>query len=273
MRREITLNRVDGKVALITGAARGQGRSHAVRLANEGANIIAVDICRDIESIPYSLAGPDDLAETVNLVRATGRQIISAEVDVRDKDALAGVVADAVSHLGRLDIVVANAGVCTIQDWDQVSSDIWESVIGVNLTGVWNTCAAAIPFMEAAGGSLILISSVGGLKGTPGMLPYAVSKHGVVGLMRVLANELAGHNIRVNSVHPTGVDTVMASALSEPIDRLAADPTVNAMLMNSLAVRWIQPEDVSDTVLFLASDEARFITGLTMTVDAGATVR
>ena len=185
-------DRVAGKVALITGAARGQGRSHAVRLAEEGADIIGIDLCTDVGSIPYPLATPDDLAETASLVEATGARMVAAEADVRDPDALAAAVGDGVGRLGRLDIAIANAGVCTVQRWDEVTPAVWDAVIGINLTGAWNTCVAAIPpWWRPAGGSMILISSVAGLKGQPFLAPYVASKHGMVGVMRTLANELA----------------------------------------------------------------------------------
>ena len=266
--------RVAGTVALVPGAARGQGRSHAVRLAGEGADIIAVDLCADLEAIPYPLATPADLAETARLVAETGARVVAAPVDVRDPDTLATVVADGVARLGRLDTVVANAGVCTIQRWNEVTPDVWDTVIGINLTGTWNTCVATVPHLiEAAGGSMILISSTAGLKGQPFLAPYVASKHGMVGVMRTLSNELASRNIRVNSVHPTGVNTPMLVGLSGLTERIEASPDTGSIFLNSLPVDLIEPGDVSDAVLFLASDESRFVTGLTMTVDAGASAR
>jgi SDR family mycofactocin-dependent oxidoreductase len=268
------MGKLDGKVAFITGAARGQGRSHAVRLASEGADIIAIDVCSDIASTPYAGASEDDLKETVRLVEATGRSIVSRVVDVRDLDGVSKVVTDGVGELGRLDVVVANAGICTIQPWDQVTPEVWNEVIGINLTGVWHTCAASLPHLvNAGGGSVILISSVAGLKGQPFLLPYAAAKHGVVGIMHVLTNELADNNIRVNSIHPTGVNTAMAGGLSVMGDRIMNDFKVGSIFMNSLPVELIDSEDISQAVLFLASDESRYVTGLTMTVDAGATAR
>ncbi len=266
--------RVSGKVALITGAARGQGRNHAVRLAKQGADIIGIDLCADVKSIPYPLAAPDDLAETVRLVTATGASMISAEVDVRDSEALVAAVADGVDRLGRLDIAIANAGVCTVQRWDQVTPEVWDTVIGTNLTGTWNTCVASIPHLIAAGGgSLILISSVAGLKGQPFFGPYAASKHGVVGVMRTLANELASRKIRVNSVHPTGVDTPMLAGLGGLGQLITDSPDTGSVFLNSLPVDLVHAEDVSEAVLYLASDESRYVTGLTLTVDAGSTAR
>lgn len=266
--------RVAGKVALITGAARGQGRSHAVRLAAEGADIIGVDLCADVESIPYPLASPADLDETARQVAETGARMVTAVVDVRDPGALSAAVDDGVDRFGRLDIAIANAGVCTVQRWDEVTPALWDAVLGINLTGAWNTCVAAIPHLvEAGGGSLILISSVAGLKGQPFLAPYVASKHGMVGVMRTLANELAGRHIRVNTVHPTGVDTPMLVGLSGLTARIEASPDTGSVFLNSLPVDVLAPGDVSDAVVYLSSDESRYVTGLTMTIDAGSTAR
>lgn len=266
--------RVAGKVALITGAARGQGRSHAVRLAAEGADVIAVDICGPVADIEYTTATPEDLATTVRLVEEAGSRVVTHMVDVRDNSGLSDAVADGVELLGRLDIVVANAGVCSIQRWDEVTPALWDTVIGINLTGVWNTCVASIPHLvEAGGGSMILVSSAAGLKGQPFLTPYVASKHGLVGIMRSLSNELAANHIRVNSLHPTGVDTPMLVGMVGLTDRLEVSPELGPLFHNSLPVDLLQPEDISNAVLFLASDEARYVTGLTMTVDAGTTSR
>lgn len=266
--------RVAGKVALITGAARGQGRSHAVRLAAEGADVIAVDICGPVADIEYTTATPEDLATTVRLVEEAGSRVVTHMVDVRDNSGLSDAVADGVELLGRLDIVVANAGVCSIQRWDEVTPALWDTVIGINLTGVWNTCVASIPHLvEAGGGSMILVSSAAGLKGQPFLTPYVASKHGLVGIMRSLSNELAANHIRVNSLHPTGVDTPMLAGMVGLTDRLEVSPELGPLFHNSLPVDLLQPEDISNAVLFLASDEARYVTGLTMTVDAGTTSR
>jgi SDR family mycofactocin-dependent oxidoreductase len=269
-----TAGRVAGKVALVTGAARGQGRSHAIRLAAEGADVIAVDICAPVADIAYVTATPDDLAATAGLVAEAGGRVVTHAVDVRDTHGLTAAVADGVARLGRLDISVANAGVCSIQRWDEVTPELWDTVVGINLTGVWNTCVASIPHLvEAGGGSMILVSSAAGLKGQPFLTPYVASKHGLVGIMRSLANELASENIRVNSLHPTGVDTPMLVGMVGLTDRLEASPELGPLFHNSLPVDLLQPEDISNTVLFLASDESRYVTGLTMTVDAGTTSR
>ena len=266
--------RVAGRVALITGAARGQGRNHAVRLAREGADVIAVDLCADIEGVPYPLATPADLDETARLVEEAGARVVTGRADVRDPTALSAVVADGVEQLGRLDVVVANAGVCTIQRWDEVTPAVWDAVIGTNLTGAWNTCVASIPhLLEAGAGSIILISSTAGLKGQPFLAPYVVSKHGMVGVMRVLANELAGRSIRVNSIHPTGVDTPMLVGLGGLTERIEASPDTGSIFLNSLPVDVVSSEDVSDALLYLASAESRYVTRLTLTVDAGASAR
>ena len=266
--------RVSGKVAFITGAARGQGRSHAVRLAREGADIIGVDLCGDLDTIPYPLATEADLDETVRLVAEAGGRMEAAPVDVRDPDALSAAVGKGVDRFGRLDIAVANAGVCTIQRWDELTPAVWDTVIGINLTGTWNTCAAALPHLiDSGGGSLILISSVAGLKGQPFLAPYVASKHGLVGIMRTLANELASRHVRVNSIHPTGVDTPMLVGLSGLTERIESSPDTGSIFLNSLPVDVIAPDDVSDAVLYLSSAESRFVTGLTLTVDAGSTAR
>ncbi len=263
-----------GKVVLITGAARGQGRSHAVGLAREGADIIGLDVCADVEAIPYPLATAADLDETARLVEKTGARVVTTRVDVRDPEALAAAVGEGVDRMGRLDVVVANAGVCSIQRWDEVTPAVWDAVIGTNLTGAWNTCVASIPhLLETGGGSIILISSVAGLKGQPFFAPYVASKHGIVGVMRVLANELAAHGIRVNSIHPTGVDTPMLVGLNGLTERIEASPDTGSLFLNSLPVDVLSPEDVSDAVLYLAAAESRYVTGLTLTVDAGASAR
>ncbi len=266
--------RVAGKVALVTGAARGQGRNHAVRLAEEGAAVIALDVCAPIAGLGYPTATEADLAETARQVEGIGGRVVSAAVDVRDGDALAGAVSAGVERIGRLDIVVANAGVCSVQRWDEVTPELWDTVLGVNLTGAWNTCVAALPHLLAAGGgSIILISSVAGLKGQPFFAPYVASKHGLVGVMRCLSNELASQGVRVNTVHPTGVDTPMLAAMHGLTERIEASPDVGPLYLNSLPVRLVQASDVTNAVLYLASDESRYVTGHTMTVDAGASAR
>jgi SDR family mycofactocin-dependent oxidoreductase len=266
--------RVAGKVAFITGAARGQGRSHAIRLAEEGADIIAVDICRDYGTVPYAMATEADLAETVKAVEALDRRIVATQADVRDAAALKAAVDDGVAQLGRLDIVSANAGICTVQAWDEVTPAVWQDTLDTNLTGVWNTMVVSVPHLIAAGGgSIICTSSTAGIKGLPYLAPYVAAKHGVVGIARTMANELAIHKIRVNTVHPTGVDTPMGNGLGGLEPLINRDPNLGPIYMNTLPVETVDPRDISNAVLFLASDEARYVTGLEFTVDAGNTIR
>jgi len=275
--------RAEGKVAFITGAARGQGRSHAVRLAQEGADIIAVDICAPIENVVYPAATPDDLAETVRLVEKLGRRVVASEVDVREYDSLMAAVDVGVNELGRLDIVVANAGIGNAGNkLHKIGDHIWQDMIDVNLTGVWKTVKAAVPHLLAGGrgGSIILTSSVGGMKAHPHTGHYIAAKHGVVGLMRTFAVELGQHSIRVNSVHPTQVNTPMA--LNEATFRLFAPGKENpgpedfapvSQMMHTLPVPWVEPEDISNAVLFFASDESRYVTGVQLPVDAGCLLK
>jgi SDR family mycofactocin-dependent oxidoreductase len=264
---------LNGKVALITGAARGQGRAHAVRLASEGADIIAVDLCDQIASVPYPLATPDDLAATVKLVEDTGARIVARQADVRDQAALATALQAGLDEFGRLDIVVANAGIAPMQS----GADGWRDVIDVNLTGVHHTVEVAIPTMIAQGdgGSIVLISSAAGLAGVgsadAGSLGYAAAKHGMVGLMRVYANLLASHSIRVNSVHPAGVDTPMINNEFTRgwLARLVAESASPPNMGNALPVEVLTPDDVANAVAWLVSDQACYITGVTLPVDAG----
>jgi (+)-trans-carveol dehydrogenase len=275
--------RVTGKVAFITGAARGQGRSHAIRLAQEGADIIAVDLCGQIGTVPYPMATEADLAETVSEVEALDRRIVATQADVRDYGAVKAALDDGVAQLGRLDIVSANAGIfgfSTLEDMDETT---WQDMIDVNLTGVWHAAKAAISHLRAAGGgSVILTSSTAGLKAIPNTGHYNAAKHGVVGLMRTLAAELAQDRIRVNSVHPTAVDTDMIQnaatyALFAP-DLPEAERTRDVLAprfgqLNLLPIPWVEAVDISNAVLFLASDEARYVTGVTLPVDAGLLIK
>jgi SDR family mycofactocin-dependent oxidoreductase len=267
------MGRVEGKVALVTGAARGQGRSHAVKLAQEGADIIALDICAPIRNVSYPAATTDDLAETVAQVKYTGRKIVSSVVDTRDRDALTSFVDRGVAELGHLDVIVANAGICIMNSWDAITPEVWQDTIDVNLTGTWNTVMAGTPHIVDGGngGSVILTSSAAGLKGLPFLTPYVASKHGITGLARAFAQELAEHSIRVNSVHPTGVNTPMGTGAGDFNALLQKNPKLGGMLINSLPVEITEPIDISNAVLFLASDESRYVTALAMTVDAGNT--
>jgi SDR family mycofactocin-dependent oxidoreductase len=266
--------RVAGKVAFVTGAGRGQGRSHAIRLAEEGADIIAVDILQDYESVGYGMSTEADLADTVKAVEALDRRIIASQADVRSAQALKAAVDAGVAELGKLDIVVANAGICTVQAWDEVTPAVWQDTLDTNLTGVWNTMVAAAPHLIAnGGGSIIATSSTAGIKGLPFLAPYVAAKHGVVGIAKTMANELARYKIRVNTVHPTGVNTPMLEGLGGLDPLIAKDQNLGSIFVNTLPVEVVEPRDISNAVLFLASDEAQYVTGLEFTVDAGNTIR
>ncbi|SFN36702.1 SDR family mycofactocin-dependent oxidoreductase [Pseudonocardia ammonioxydans] len=272
------MGRFDGKVALVTGAARGQGRNHALGLAREGADVIVVDLCDDIRSVPYALGTEADLAETVKLVETEDRRAVQAVVDVRDADAMAGAVDAAVAELGRLDIVVANAGVCSYGGIRDLTTAQWDDMIGTNLTGVFNTARTTIEHVIAAGGgAYVLTSSVYGLKGNGGVAHYTAAKHGVTGLMKAMTHEFAPHGIRVNSVHPTTVDTDMIQHdaqyklfrpdLEAPT---AEDAKAGFASLNIMPIPWVETSDITTAVLFLASDDARYITGVALPVDAGS---
>jgi SDR family mycofactocin-dependent oxidoreductase len=277
------MGRVEGKVAFITGAARGQGRSHAVRLAQEGADIIGIDVCEAIPENNYPPATEEDLAETVRQVEALDRRMVSAKADVRDFDALKAALDEGVAELGRLDIVCANAGIAgRFNRSEDIPDEEWSNMLDINLSGVWRSCKAAIPHLKAGGngGSIIITSSDAGLFAFPNIAHYVSAKHGVVGLMRTLALELAPDMIRVNSIHPTVVDTPMVD--NEPTFRLfrpdLEHPTKDdfaaaAQGINALPIPWVDAVDISNAVLFLASDESRYITGVTLPVDAGANVK
>ncbi|OBB01206.1 3-ketoacyl-ACP reductase [Mycobacteriaceae bacterium 1482268.1] len=269
---ESAAERVAGKRVLITGAARGLGRSHAVRLAEEGADLVLIDVCRPLPEIEYPLATEDDLAETVQMVTDIGRRCISRVVDVRDEAALRSAVDDGAAELGGLDGAVANAGVLTGGPWHQTTAEHWRTVVDVNLIGVWNTCAASIPhLLEQGGGSLVTISSAGAIAGFPLQAPYTAAKHGVIGLTLSLANELAAHSIRVNSVHPTGVHTgMLPTSLGAALGGERSD--LVPLFINAMPTPCVEPVDVSNAVLFLLSDESRFVTGLQFKVDAGVTI-
>jgi (+)-trans-carveol dehydrogenase len=276
--------RVEGKVAFVTGAAIGQGRSHAVRLAQEGADIIAIDVCKPIvENTTIPAATPEDLAETADLVKAHNRRIFTAEVDVRDYDAMKAAVDAGVEQLGRLDIIVANAGIGNGGDTlDQCSEHDWQEMIDINLSGVWKSVKAAVPHLISGGngGSIILTSSVGGLKAYPHCGNYVAAKHGVVGIMRSFAVELGQHMIRVNSVHPTHVSTGMI--MNEGTWKMFRPDLENpgpddmapiCQMFHTLPIPWVDPIDISNAVLFFASDDARYITGVTLPIDAGSCLK
>jgi SDR family mycofactocin-dependent oxidoreductase len=273
---------LEGKVAFVTGAARGQGRSHAVRLAQEGADIIAVDICGPMGSVAYDLGSSADLAETVSAVEGLGRKAYSQRADVRDFEDLRSALDAGVSALGRLDIVCANAGITSFGATHELTEDQWGEMIGVNLTGVWHTAKAAIPHLlrQGQGGSIILTSSTCGSRAYPNLAHYVAAKHGVIGLMRTMAMELAENSIRVNCVSPTQVDTPMimhetAFKLFRPDleHPTREDYAPASQSTNTLPIPWVEPADVSAAVAFLASAGARFITGVNLPVDAGCLLK
>jgi SDR family mycofactocin-dependent oxidoreductase len=263
---------LDGKVAFITGAARGQGRAHAVTLASAGADIIAVDLCEQIASVPYPLATPEDLAATVTLVEDIGARIVASNADVRDRAALKAALVQGITELGRLDIVIANAGIAPM-----MGENAWQDVIDVNLTGVYHTVDVAMrPLIKQGdGGAIVLTSSVAGLVGIgapiAGSLGYTASKHGIVGLMRAYANFLAQYKIRVNSVHPAGVDTPMIDNdfTRSWLEGMAQQEHGGPDMGNALPVEVLQVEDIANAVRWLVSDAARYVTGVALPVDAG----
>jgi len=272
---------LSGKVAFISGGARGQGRSHAVRMAEEGADIITFDVCEPVfKSVAYAQATQADLEETVKLVEAQDRRMIARKADVRDQDAVQAVLDEGVAEFGRVDIVVANAGIMPVIGEKGAKRQAWHDAIDVMLTGVLHTCEAAIPLLveQGDGGAIIITSSAAGLKGpirtlavkSDGFLGYIAAKHGVVGLMRAYANSLGPYGIRCNTVHPTGVNTPM---VANPEFAAAAEalPELREGSRNALPTDIIEPVDISNAMVFLASDAGRYVTGLTMTVDAGAT--
>lgn len=275
------MGRLDGKVAFITGAARGQGRSHAIRMAQEGADIIAIDLAAQIGTVPYAMATPADLDETVRQVEALDRRIVASIADVRDYEAVKSALDAGVAQLGHLDIVSANAGIESFAPAEQLTDEQFTDMLQVNLMGVWHAAKAAVPHLRAAGGgSMIFTSSFAGLAPLANNAHYTAAKHGVVGLMRVMATELAPDNIRVNTVNPTMVNTDMVQnefthKLFRP-DR--ENPTMEefaeaAATINLLPIPWVEPIDISNAVLWLASDEARYVTGITLPIDAGALLK
>jgi SDR family mycofactocin-dependent oxidoreductase len=275
---------LDGKVAFITGAGRGQGRSHAVRLAEEGADIIALDICADsVETVPYALSTSAELKETVALVEAKGRRAFAGEADVRDLGQVQKVVDAGLAELGTIDVVCANAGVGSWSVSWEMSEQMWKDMIDVNLTGVFNTVRAAVPSMveRGEGGSVVLTSSTAGLIGYQHTAHYTAAKHGVLGLMKVLAQELAPQHIRVNAVCPTSVNTPLVindatfSLFAPDVANPGPDDVREAFsALNAMPdVPWIEPSDVSEAVAWLCSDAARYVTGVALPIDAGNVVK
>lgn len=276
------MTRVANKVALVTGAAKGMGRSHCVRLAEEGADIVAVDHCRQEDGVQYPMGTPEDLAETAALVEKLGRRAITSQTDIRDLDALTAVVADARKELGSLDIVVANAGISTLGAAWELTPAQWQAVLDTNLTGTWNTVKAAVPAMieQGTGGAVVLVSSAAGIRGFGGMGHYSASKAGIIGLMQTLAQELGPHSIRVNTVNPGLINTDMSMnpALISQFLPDTPNPTQEDIAqaykgLTLLPEPWLEPVDVSNAVLWLTSDEGRYITGITVPVDGGQLTR
>ncbi|GAA4535097.1 mycofactocin-coupled SDR family oxidoreductase [Pseudonocardia xishanensis] len=273
------MGKLEGKVAFITGAARGQGRSHAIRLAQEGADIIAVDSLADVATVDYPMSTQSDLDETVKQVEGLDRRIHAVKADVTDLAGLKGAYSAGVAELGPVDIVLGNAGICQLGSREPDPVQAFHDVIGVNLIGVWNTVHVAAQDMvdRGQGGAIVLTSSTQGLTGrgadgSAGVQGYAAAKHGVVGLMRSFANWLSPHGIRVNTVHPTGVATPMVE--NDVIGRyLAENPQAGQMAANLMPVGLTDPVDISNAILYLVSDDGRYVTGVTLPVDAGFTAR
>ena len=275
------MGKVEGKVALITGAARGQGRNHALRLAEQGADVIVLDICEDVPTIPYGLATEDELQETAERVEKLGRRVVSAKVDIRDADLLNDFVARAVGELGGLDIVSANAAVCGFGNVLDLTAQEWKDTIDINLTGSFNTAKAAIPYIlaQGRGGSVVFTASTCGLEAVPGIGHYNASKHGVVALTKTLAIELGPQHVRVNALCPTNAATPMFQNdatwrlffpdVENPSQADAEAPNSAARQMHAIPIPWIEPDDITNALLYLVSDEGRYVTGTAMVVDAG----
>jgi len=271
------MGRLDGKVALITGAARGQGRSHAVRLAEEGADIIGVDICRQVDTVPYPMSTPDQLDETGRLVEELDRRALMLRVDVRDRAGLAEAVATSIAEFGHIDILCANAGIFSFATIAEMTDEQWDDLIATNLTGIFNTMRAVLPHMiERQQGRIVATSSMAGRGGFPNIGHYVASKWGVIGLVKSLAMEVGRYNITVNAVCPTSVDTDMiqneaAYRLFMPdVEHPTRDQAAAAFgAMNVLPIPWIEPRDVSNAIVWLCSDEARYISGAAIPVAAG----
>ena len=275
------MGKLDGKVALITGGARGQGRSHALTFAREGAEIIICDVADQLPNAPYPLASTEDLAETARMVEDLDMRCLAVQADVRDSEGMRGVAEQAISEFGRIDILLANAGIQSFGEAWELTDGQWDEMLAVNLTGVWKSCRAVIPHMiERSAGVILITSSIAGLKGLANQAHYCASKHGVVGLMRMLAIELAPHGIRVNTVHPSSVDTPIIK--NQAMYNLFSGGKPDASLedvkpafeaLNLMDIPWMEPQDISNVMLLLASDDARYITGTTLSVDAGLMVK
>lgn len=275
--RSKAIGKLEGKVALITGGARGQGRSHALTFAREGADVVICDVAGQLPTAPYSLASEEELSETARSVEEFDRRCLAVRTDVRNSEQIREVAERAIDEFGRIDILLANAGIESFGKAWELSDEQWDEMIGVNLTGVWKSCRAVIPHMIERGAGVILItSSIGGLRGLANQAHYCATKHGVVGLMRTLAIELAPHGIRVNTVHPSSVDTpiIKNQAMYTLFSGGNPDATLDEVTpafrdLNLLDIPWMEPQDISNAMLWLASDDARYITGAAIPVDAG----
>jgi SDR family mycofactocin-dependent oxidoreductase len=268
-------------VALITGGARGQGRSHALTFAREGAEVIVCDVADQLPTAPYPLASTEDLADTARMVEDLDRRCLAIQADVRDSEQMREVVEQAISEFGHVDILLANAGIQSFEEAWELTDEQWDEMIAVSLTGVWKSCKAVVPHMiERRTGVIVITSSIAGLKGLANQAHYCAANHGVVGLMRVLAIELAPYGIRVNTVHPSSVDTpiIKNQAMYTLFSGGNPDATLEEVTpafreLNLLDIPWMEPQDISNAMLWLASDDARYVTGVTLPVDAGLMVK
>lgn len=274
------MGRLDGQVALITGAARGQGRSHALHLAREGADIVAVDICAQVETVPYPMSTPEDLAQTVVEVEELDRRCLPIEADARDPRQMEEMTATAVAEHGRIDIAVINHGIVSQGGWDLMSPDDWRVMVDINLNSIWFATRSVIPQMvEQGSGAIVMTSSTAGLRAVHTIINYNAAKFGVIGMMKTLAADLGQHSIRVNAVCPTNVDTPMLMN-EQMLTKWTGKPKATkddfrfpAGAMNLMPVPWVEPEDISKAVLFLVSPEARYVTGVAFPVDAGLLIQ
>jgi SDR family mycofactocin-dependent oxidoreductase len=272
---------LEGKVALVTGGARGQGRAHALTLAGRGADVVVLDIAAPVRTTTYEMATVDDLEHTRALVEKTGRRCLALQVDVRSTEQVEGAVADAVAQLGRLDIVVANAGICRLATFGEITDEIWDEMIGINLTGVFKTFRATVPHLVAQGaGRCVATASMSGRGGAANLAHYSAAKAGVVNLVKSMALELAGTGVTANVVCPTTVDTPMIhnAPMYSVFAPDVAEPTTEVVRpryagLNPMGVPWMDPQEVANAVAFLVSDQADYVNGTVLEVSAGISAR